>query len=466
MKRHSLLAAGRDIRDAIRGVPHDYTQGSLGRALFLLAVPMVLEMFMQSLFAVADAYFVGRLGPAAVATVGIAEGLLMIVIAVAIGLSVGATATVAQRIGEKDENGARDAAGQAILLGVFMAALLGGLGAAFAPQLMSLMGARPDVMEVGQGYTRHLLGGSGTILLLFLINAAFRGAGDPSLAFRSLALANLLNIVLDPIFIFGWGPIPAMGVTGAAVATNIGRGAGIVYQLTVLFRGRSRLRLNATHFRILPKTMIGLVRVSSVGIFQFFINTTSYTGLIIVITAYASEAVAGLTIAVRVIMFVLLPAWGLGNAAATLMGQNLGAGQPDRANRSVWAAAHANMVFLAAVSAVFLLFPETIVSWFSEDPDVIRHGGMCLKLISLCYIPMAYGLTTLQAFNGAGDTWTPTYVAFFAHWLLKLPLAWGLASLAGLGPTGVFVAVPVAEVVAAAAGVALFRRGRWRHQKI
>ena len=456
----------RDVKDAIRGVPNDYTQGELGRSIFLLAIPMVLEMFMQSIFSVCDAFFVGKLGAAAVATVGITESILVTVIAVGIGLAMGATATVARRVGEKDMAGATAAAGQALILGVVMSVICGGLGVAFAPTLLELMGAPNSVLEVGQGFAKHMLGGSGTILLLFLINAAFRGAGEPVWAMRALALANLLNVVLDPIFIFGWGPVPAMGLTGAAVATNLSRAIGVVYQLLVLTRGKSQLRLSWDAMRIRPVIMWRLIRISGVGVFQFLVAMTSYTGLMRVMTLFSAEATAGFTIAVRVILFVILPAWGMSNAAATLVGQNLGAGNPERAEQSAWKTAHYNMIFLSTVGILMFASAAFLIALFSTDTEVIRNGALCLRLVSVCYILTAYGMVLIQSFNGAGDTWTPTYIALGCHWVFKIPIAWFLAVPFGLGPTGVFIAIPLAEVIAALLGIILFRRGTWKRQSV
>lgn len=456
----------KDINDAVRGVPHDYTEGALGRSIFLLAVPMVLEMFMQSIFAVCDAFFVAKLGASALATVGITESILVMVIAVGIGLAIGTTATVARRVGEKDFLGAKIVAGQAILLGIVMAVVCGSLGVILTPNLLSLMGAPEEVMEKGQGFTKHMLGGSGTILLLFLINAAFRGAGEPVLALRALALANLLNVVLDPIFIFGWGPVPEMGLTGAAIATNLSRGIGILYQLRILSRGRGRLQVTGSDLKICPQVMGRLIRISGVGIFQFLVATTSYTGLMRVMTLFSAEAMAGFTIAVRVILFVILPAWGMSNAAATLVGQNLGAGKPDRAERAAWKTAHYNMLFLASVSVFFFVLAPDLISIFSSNPGVIQNGSLCLRLVSLCYVIMAYGMVFIQSFNGAGDTWTPTYVAIFCHWAVKIPLAWILAVPLDLAVTGVFISIPIAEVLAAISGIILFRRGKWKLKRV
>ncbi len=452
-----------DIGDAIRGKAHDYTQGRLSRAILLLAIPMVLEMFMQSIFAVADAYFVARLGPAALTTVGLSESIMVIFLAVSLGLSMGTAAMIARRIGEKDPEGASRTAAQAVYLGLIASAIMFIIGVFFGPQLLALMGANEEVLAVGSGFATHLIAGSGTITMLFLVNGAFRGAGDPALALRALALANLLNVALDPIFIFGWGPIPAMGVTGAAVATNLARGIGVAYQFSVLFGRSGALHLKPGALGVNIGVMRQLVRISGVGIFQFLVAMTSFTGLIRVMALFPSEATAGFTIAVRVILFVLLPAWGLGNAAATLVGQNLGAGHPDRAEAAAWTTARYNFYFLAVVSGILVAFAGQTIALFTSNPEVIRHGAACLRWTSSIYILTAYGMVMIQSFNGAGDTKTPTYINLGAHWILKIPLAWILAIPFGMGPYGVYIAIPVAEVAAAAAGVVLFRKGAWKN---
>ncbi len=454
-----------DIRDAITGKAHDYTQGRLSRAIFLLAIPMVLEMFMQSIFAVADAYFVAQLGAAAVATVGMSESIVLIFLAISLGLGMGTTAMIARRIGEKDVKGASVTALQAIYLGLFCSLVVLIIGSIFGADLLRLMGAPPDVQEIGSGFATHIIAGSGTITMLFLINGAFRGAGDPALALRALALANLLNVALDPLFIFGWGPIPEMGVTGAAIATNIARTIGVLYQFAVLFRGRGSLNIRSIPLRIDPRAMTRLVRISAVGTFQFMVATTSYTGLMLVMAQFPSDATAGLTIAIRVVFFFLLPAWGMSNAAATLVGQNLGAGNPDRAEAAAWTTAKYNFCFLAVVSIGILLGAPWIMTIFTEDPSIISHGATCLRWTSSVYVLIAYGMVMIQSFNGAGDTTTPTYINLISQWMIKIPLAWGLAVGLEMGPTGVFIAIPIAEVVGASSGIYLFRKGRWKATK-
>ena len=451
-----------DIRDAIAGKAHDYTSGRLSRAVFLLAIPMVLEMFMQSIFAVADAYFVARLGANAVAAVGIAESIVIIFLAVSVGLSMGTTATIARRIGEKDHEGASVTALQAIYLGLACSIIIVAIGIVFGADLLRVMGAPAEVIEIGTGFTTHIIAGSGTITMLFLINGAFRGAGDPALALRSLALANLLNVILDPIFIFGWGPVPAMGVTGAAIATNLARGIGVLFQFYILFRGKGALKLRAIPWSINPASMTRLIRISGVGIFQFLVAMTSYTGLIRVMAHFPAEATAGLTIAIRAILFVILPAFGMSNAAATLVGQNLGAGKPDRAEQAAWTTAKYNFIFLTSVSVILISFASQIIRIFTPDPEVVRHGATCLRYVSSVYCLIAYGMVMIQSFNGAGDTTTPTYINLGAQWCLKIPLAFLLAVSFEMGPTGIFIAIPIAEIAGSMAGIYLFRKGRWK----
>ena len=421
---------------------------------------------MQSLFAVFDAWYVAKLGATAVATVGIAEGIIMIVVAVALGLGVGATAIVARRVGERRPKAANTAGVQAVILAFILAVVLGIAGVTFTPEMMRLMGAPKDVMESGLGFTTHLLGGSGTIILLFVINAVFRGLGEPGLALKSLALANLLNLLLDPIFIFGFGPIPAMGVTGAAVATNLARSAGVVYQLRIFARGHSPLQLSPQQLMPQAAVIRSLVKVSWVAVLQFFIATLSYTGMIRIMTAFPSEAVAGLTLGVRILMFIFLPAWGLCNAAATLVGQNLGAKSPERAEASVWLAARWNALYMGGVTLVFILLAPSLIRLFTPDPEIVINGAKCLTWISLSLVPLAFGMVTLQAFNGAGDTWTPTYVGLLCHWIIKLPLSFFLAHHWHFGPEGIYIASPIAEITTAILGVLLFKSGRWKEKRL
>src|SRR5262252_5673603 len=395
------------IREAIRGTHQDFTSGSLNRAILLLAIPMVLEMVLESLFAVVDVFFVGRLGADAVATVGLTESLPSLVFAVGLGLSLSTTAMVARRIGEKDPQGAAVAGVQAVILGIATSLLVGIPCLIFAPELLRLMGATPQIVAVGSGYARIALGGSGAILLLFLNNAIFRGAGDAAIAMRLLWVSNIINLILDPCLIFGWGPFPKLGVTGAALATFTGRSIGVLYQFYRLLRGTERIRILRSQIRVNFQVLLRLLRVSLTGILQFAIAHTSWIGLVRIVSIFGSAALAGYTIAIRILIFVILPSWGLSNAAATLVGQNLGAQQPDRAESSVWRTGLYNMIFLGAVGIFFVLFATPVVHLFTNDPAVIPLAASCLRIVSYGNIGFAYGMVMLQAFNGAGDTTTP-----------------------------------------------------------
>src|SRR5216683_1997439 len=414
------------IREALRGSHQDFTTGSLNRAILLLAIPMVLEMVLESLFAVVDVFWVGRLGANAVATVGLTESMLTLVFAVAMGLSLSTTAMVARRIGEKDPEGAAVAGVQAIALGLGVSVAIGVPCFLLAPQLLHLMGASTDIVAVGTSYARIALGGSGVVLLLFLNNAIFRGAGDAAIAMRLLWVSNIINLFLDPCFIFGIGPFPKLGVTGAAVATFTGRSIGVLYQFYRLLRGTERIRILTSQIRLDFQVMFRLVRVSLTGILQFAIAHTSWIGLVRIISVFGSAALAGYTIAIRILIFILMPSWGLSNAAATLVGQNLGAKQPERAETSVWRTGFYNMIFLGIIGLLFVAFAEPIVKLFTHDPQVVPLAASCLRIISYGNIGYAYGMVMLQAFNGAGDTVTPTIVNFFGFWLLEIPLAYFL----------------------------------------
>ena len=454
------------VREALAGSQQDFTKGNLNRAIALLAVPMVLEMTMESVFAVVDVFFVARVGEAAIATVGLTEGMLTLIYAVAIGLSMGTTAMVARRIGEKQPEAAATVATQSILLGTVVGAIVGIAGALSAPKLLRLMGATSEIVESGSGYTTVLLATNVVIMLIFLNNAIFRGAGDASLAMRSLWLANGINIVLDPCLIFGWGPFPELGLTGAAVATSIGRGTAVVYQLVVLARGNGRIRLLWTRWVIVPRVMGRLLRVSFGGVLQFLVETASFVGLVRIVAMFGSTALAGYTIGIRIVVFAFLPSWGLSNAAATLVGQSLGAGKPDRAERSVWLTGVYNMIFLGLISLVFIAFPRQLVGFFHDDPEVIAHGVNTLRIISYGYVFFAWGMVTVQCFNGAGDTMTPTWVNLFCYWICQIPLAYYLAVTLGMGPSGVYWSIAISYSLSAAVGLWLFRRGRWKTREV
>ncbi|MBL8227167.1 MAG: MATE family efflux transporter [Bryobacterales bacterium] len=461
--QHGIWAS---IKEAISGSHQDYTEGNLDRAVILLAIPMVLEMVMESLLAVVDAFFVSGLGTDAVAAVALTESLLVILYAIAIGLSMSTTAMVARRIGEKDREGAAIAAAQSILLGTLLSVAVAVIGVAFAPQLLRLMGGDEAVIRQGQTFTRTILGANITIFLLFLNNAIFRGAGDAAIAMRALWIANGVNIVLNPCLIRGLGPFPELGLLGSAVATTIGRGTGVVFQLWVLMSGSGRLSVGLKQFQLHLDVMLRLLRVSLMGILQFLISTSSWMGLVRIIATFGSSALAGYLFAIRVIVFAILPSWGLCNAAATLVGQNLGAGKPDRAEKSVWRAGLYNMAFLGLVSVIFIIFAEPIILIFTNEPAVIRHGVNCLRYVSYGYVFYAWGMVTVQAFNGAGDTLTPTWINLACLWMFQIPMAWVLAKPMGLGPTGVFLGMTIAESVLAVVGIFAFRAGRWKKQQI
>jgi putative MATE family efflux protein len=430
--------------------------------VLLLAVPMVLEVVLESVFAVADIFWVSRLGPEAIASVGLTESLLTIIYALAMGLGIGATAVVARRIGEKDPEGAAKAAVQALALALLVSIVLGTAGALLAPQLLALMGASPEVIATGRGYATIMLGGEAAIIVLFVANAIFRGAGDAAIAMRVLWLANIINIVLGPLLIFGPGPFPALGVTGAAIATTIGRGIGAIYAVTRLFRQASRIPVGRRHLRVDVEVMRQIVSLSGSATLQNLIGMASWIGLVRILAGYGSEALAGYTIAVRLIIFALLPSWGLSNAAATMVGQSLGARKPDRAEQAVWRAGAYNGRFLVAVGILYFLAAPLILRAFTHDPVVTDYAVHCLRIVALGYPLYAYGMVLTQSFNGAGDTWTPTWLNLFCFWIFEIPLAWALAGPGGLGPSGVFWAIMAAFSLLAIASAVLFRQGRWK----
>ena len=450
------------IRESLRDNEVDFTRGPVGRALALLAIPMMLEMSMESVFAVVDIAFVARLGTDAVAAVGITEALVTVLYAVSIGLGMGVTAMVSRRIGAGNADGAARVAGQGLWVGAAVSITIGTLGAIYARDLLIIMGASPAVIEQGAGYTQVLLGGSASIVYLFLLNSAFRGAGDAAVALRSLWLANGINLVLDPCFIFGLGPFPELGVTGAAIATTIGRSAGVLYQLYYLFGGRGRLAFEMRHLRLRAGLIGRMLVISAGGVGQFLIATASWVALMRIVALYGSAPIAAYTIALRMIEFALLPAWGLGNAAATLVGQNLGAGQAARAEMSAWRAAKYNAVFLCGVGLLMFIFAPEISSWFSNDPVVLKYGTSCLRILGLGYPMYAVGMIMIQSLNGAGDTGTPSVLNLVCFWLLQIPLALWLAETVGLGPDGVFVAIVVSETSLTLLSILVFRRGRWK----
>ena len=450
------------IREALRGSHRDYTVGPIGRSIILLAIPMVLEMCMESIFAVVDIKWVSYLGPDAMATVGLTESMLTLIYALAIGLSIGATAMVARRIGEHDPDGAARAAMQSVFLGLLVAIVLALIGAPLAPKLLGVMGAAPSVVEHGVWFTRIMLGCNATVVMLFMINAIFRGAGDAAIAMRVLWLANALNIVLGPCFIFGLGPFPKLGIAGAAVATNIGRGTGAIYAFSRLIRKGGRFEITRRHFRIETDIMGRLVKLSGTGTVQVFIGMASWIGLVRTISTFGTDALAGYIVGIRVILFALLPSWGMSNAAATMVGQALGAKKPERAERAVWRAGFYNMIFLGCVGFIFVVFARQIIWLFTSDPAVMPYGVDCLRIVACGFLFYAYGMVLTQSFNGAGDTWTPTILNLFVFWLWELPLAYVLAVKFHFGPRGVFLAITIAFSTLAIVSAIFFRRGKWK----
>ncbi len=454
------------IADAIRGKEHDYTQGSLRQAAILLAVPMVLEMGMESLFAVVDIFFVSGLGANAVAIVGLTEAVITLIYAVAIGFSMAVTAVISRRIGEGDRELAALTAGQVLLIGLTLACIIGSLGLFFAGDILGIMGANKDVIAQGKTYTQLMLGGSITVIYLFIVAAVFRGAGNAIVAMRALWIANSINIVLDPCLIYGWGPFPEFGVTGAAIATNIGRGIGVLYMLWHLFLGDTRIKLLLQHLKFSLKESLGLIKVSFGGIAQFFIATASWVFLMRIVAQFGSEAVAGYTVAIRVAMFTFLPAWGLSNATATLVGQSLGAKNPQRAEDAVWLTAKYNAIFMATVGLILFVFGEPIILFFSSDVDVVAVGAQTLQIIALGYPCFALGMIMTQAFNGAGDTNTPTWINFICFWLFQIPLAWLAANYLSLQTFGVAISVTLAESLIALIAWRQFRKGKWKQFQV
>ncbi len=450
------------LKMAIAGNQEDFTTGSMRKAIFMLAIPMILEMLMESTFALVDIIFVSQISVNAVATVGLTESVITLLYAVAIGLSMSATAVVARRTGEKDKPGAAKAAVQAIFLGAAVAVIIGIIGIIYPKEILGLMGAEESLIAEGYGYTRILIGGNITIMLLFLINAVFRGAGDASVAMWTLVLSNGLNIILDPIFIFGLGPIPAYGVEGAAIATTIGRGVAVIGQFMILFFGWGRIKIGIKDFVINLPVMWSLIKVSLGGIGQFLIGTSSWVFLMRLVSEFGSEVLAGYTISIRVMMFTLMPAWGMSNAAATLVGQNLGAKRPERAEISVWKTGKYNAIFMAVISVIYLIFAKYIIGLFSDVADVVNYGALSLQVIAAGYIFYAYGMVVTQSFNGAGDTRTPTVINFFCFWVFQLPFAYLAAFTFDWGPSGIFIAITLAEILIAMVSVWLFRKGKWK----
>jgi MATE family, multidrug efflux pump len=466
MDKAAMNTLLRDLKEAIVGSEQDFTSGSLRRAIFLLAVPMVLEMAMESVFAVVDIYFVSRLGADAVATVGLTESLITIIYALSIGFSMATTAMVSRRMGEKKPREAAEAAFQSILTGLLISTAIAIPGGLYASHLLGLMGANADICNSMSGYTTVMLAGNGVIMLLFIINAVFRSAGDAAVSMRVLWIANILNIILDPVLIFGLGPFPELGITGAAVATNIGRGVAVLYQFYLLFSGTTRIKLTLRDIRIHFHTIGELLKLALGGVGQQVIATSSWIGLMRIVSVFGSTAVAGYTIAIRVVIFALLPCWGISNAAATLVGQNLGAEKPDRAEKSVWITSKANMLFMGIISIALIVFPRTFIQLFIDDGLVVASGAVALRIVSLGFIAYGLGMVMVQALNGAGDTATPTKINLFCFWLLEIPLAYLLAIKLHVGETGVFYAIIIAETIMALCALAAFKRGKWKQKKV
>lgn len=451
---------------AVTGKQKEFTSGSIRRAIFMLAVPMILEMLMESIFALVDIMYVSQVSVNAVATIGLTESVITLIYAVAIGLSIAATAIVARRVGEKDLKGASNAAVQVIFLGIVVAAIISIIGILYPKEILQLMGGSPELIEEGYGYTKILLGGNITIMLLFLINAIFRGTGEASISMWTLILSNGLNIILDPMFIFGFGPIPAFGVEGAAIATTIGRGTAVLFQLAILFYGYSKIKIGIRDITIRFGVMLNLLRVSIGGIGQFLIGTSSWVFLMRIMSEFGSEVLAGYTIAIRVMLFTLMPAWGMSSAAASLVGQNLGAKKPERAEQSVWKTAVYGSVFMGFVSIIYLVLAPQIIQLFNETSDVVKYGSLCLRILTAPFVFYGFGMIVLNAFNGAGDTKTPTYINFVCFWLLQLPFAYVAAMTLNYGPVGVFWAIALGELVMTIISVIWFKKGYWKLIKV
>jgi putative MATE family efflux protein len=454
------------IRSVFVGTDQDFTEGNLTRAILLLAIPMVLEMAMESLFALVNMLWVSRLGAAALASIGLTEGLMALVYTVAIGFAMAGTAMVARRIGEKDPRGASIAAAQVMWLAVAAGALMGLFGGIFAPDMLRLMGASQEVVSAGSGYARIMLGGQVVVILLFVLNGAFRGTGDAAMAMRTLWIANAVNLVLDPCLIFGLGPFPQLGLTGTAVATTVGRGVGVLVQLYFLFSGKRRIHLRRDTLAPDPKVIGRLALISLGGMGQYFIATVSWAVLVRIISRFGDAAVAGYTVAIRVVFVAFLPAWGMSNAAATLVGQNLGAGKPERAEQSVFRASVYNMAFMGAVALVLIFGTRLVLTPFGADPSVVPTAVATLRTLSYGFVFYGLGMVVVQSFNGAGDTLTPTIINVVTFWILQIPLAWVLSSWTGLGVNGVFWAVAIAYSSQAVIGLLAFRRGTWKTRTV
>lgn len=456
----------KDLKEAISGTERDFTETKLGHAIFILAVPMVLEMIMESVFAVVDIFFVSKLGAGAVATVGITESVMTIVYAIGSGLSMATTAIVARRIGEKRKKEAGVVAFQAILVGVFVSLVIGLPGVIFAREFLLLMGGTQEMADEGALYPAIMFGSNAVVMLLFIINAVFRSSGDAAISMRVVWFANIVNLILDPLLIFGWGPFPELGLAGAAIATTIGRGLAVIYQFYLLFKGNYRIKLYWTSIKIKVSVMLELLQISGGGILQNLIATSSWIFLVRIIAVSGPDALAGYTIAIRILLFALLPAWGLSNAASTLVGQNLGAKYPDRAEKSVWITGYLNMAFMGVIGAVLVLFPDFFIQLFIHEPAVVDFGTHVLRIVGLGFPFYAMGMALIQGFNGSGDTFTPTKINLLCFWVIEIPLAYFLAILLGLGLTGASIAIVTAESLVALIALVLFKKGKWKLREV
>ncbi len=455
-----------DVMEAVSGTDQDFTEVRLSRAILLLSIPAVLEMIMESVFVIVDIFFVSKLGSEAVATVGLTESLITIVYAISLGLATATTSMVSRRIGEKNPDKASQTAFQAIVTGSIVSVIIAIPGVLFAKDLLDIMGASPMIVNEMSGYAKIMLGGNIVIMMLFIINAIFRSAGDAAIAMRVLWVGNIINIILDPCLIFGLGPFPELGIRGAAVATTTGRGIAVIYQLYLLFFGRKRIQLSVKHFGISLKIIARLIKISLGSIGQNLIGTSSWIALVRIISVFGSEVVAGYTIAIRIINFVLLPSWGISNAASTLVGQNLGAGKPDRAERSVMITGWVNMILLGIVGIIFVAFPVPFIRLFIGDTEVLRTGAACLRIISIGFIGYGFGMVLANSFNGAGDTTTPLKINIFAYWLIEIPLAYIFAITSGMNENGVYLAIVIAETIMTLTAFLVFRRGKWKLKEV
>jgi putative MATE family efflux protein len=457
------------FKEALKGENQDYTKGDISKSVLLLAIPMILEMSMESVFALVDIYFVGHLPNSSytVQTVGLTESVLSIVYALAIGIAIAATAVVARRVGAKNQEGAKIAATQSIWVALFVSLILSILGYFFASQILGLMGADAETIKMGTPYAQIMFVGCLSIMLLFLINGIFRGAGNAAIAMKSLWLANICNIILCPTLIYGFGPIPSMGLTGAAWATTIGRSIGVMYQLYYLFKANEFFHLHWRNFRLDIPIIRSIIQIASPGSLQFIIGSCSWIFLAkLVAETGHSTASAGFQTALRVVIFFILPAWGMSNAAATLVGQNLGANQPKRAEECVKITAKYNAYFMGVVSLIFLLGASPIISIFTNNPQIKMVAVEALQIIAMGYIFFGVGMVFANAFNGAGDSWTPTIINFCCFWLFQIPLSYLLAKYYEMGPTGVFISIPIAESTIAIVAYVLFKKGKWKLKKV